>query len=143
MENKKLNKKVILGVAALVALIAIFAVVFTVFKPKTSEGSKAIVIEVVNKAGDSTEYELNTDAEYLSQAMEELQALDKGFTFAGEDSEYGLTIHTVNGEKADFNVDSSYWSIYVNDEYGQYGADSQPITDGDEYSFVYTVYTAQ
>lgn len=143
MENKKSNKKVILGVVALVALIAIFAVVFMVFKPKTSEGSKAIVIEVVNKAGESTEYELNTDAEYLRQAMEELQALEKGFTFAGDETQYGLTIHTVNGEKADFNTDSAYWSINVNGEYGQYGVETQPVTDGDTYSFVYTVYTAQ
>ena len=143
MENKKLNKKAILGVVALVALIAIFAVVFTMFKPKTMEGSKAIVIEVVNKAGESTEYEVNTDAEYLRQAMEELQEFDEDFTFAGDESQYGLTIHTVNGEKADFNTDSAYWSIMVNGEYGQYGAESQPVVDGDTYSFVYTVFTAQ
>ena len=143
MENKKLNKKVVLGLGALVALIAVFAVVFTVFKPKTMEGSKSIVIEVVNKAGESTEYEVNTDAEYLRQAMEELQEFDEDFSFAGDESQYGLTIHTVNGEKADFNTDSAYWSILVNGEYGMYGADSQPVVDGDEYSLVYTVYTAQ
>ena len=143
MENKKLNKKAILGVVGLVALIAIFAIVFTVFKPKTMEGSKAITFEVVNKAGESTEYDVKTDAEYLRQAMEEAMAAEIGFTFAGDESEYGLTIHTVNGEKADFNTDSAYWSILVNGEYGQYGADSQPVVDGDEYSLVYTVYTAQ
>jgi len=143
MENKKLNKKAILGVVGLVALIAIFAIVFTVFKPKTMEGSKAITFEVVNKAGETTEYDVKTDAEYLRQAMEEAMEAEIGFTFAGDESQYGLTIHTVNGEKADFNTDSAYWSILVNGEYGQYGADSQPVADGDTYSFVYTVYTAQ
>lgn len=143
MENKKMNKKVVLGLAALVAVIAIFAVVFTVFREKPVEGSKAIVIEVVNKAGESTEYEFSTDAEYLRQAMEEAQEAGIGFSFAGDESQYGLTIHTVNGEKADFNTDSAYWSILVNGEYGQNGADSQPVEDGDEFSFVYTVYTAQ
>lgn len=143
MENKKLNKKAILGVVALVALIAIFAIVFTVFKPKTMEGSKTITFEVVNKAGESTEYEVKTDAEYLRQAMEEAMEAEIGFTFAGDETQYGLTLHTVNGEKADFNTDSAYWSILVNGEYGQYGAESQPVVDGDTYSFVYTMYTAQ
>ena len=143
MENKKRNKKALLGVVALVALIAIFAIVFTVFKPKTMEGSKAITFEVVNKAGVSIEYDVKTDAEYLRQAMEEAMEAEIGFTFAGDETQYGLTIHTVNGEKADFNTDSAYWSILVNGEYGMYGADSQPVADGDTYSFVYTVYTAQ
>ena len=143
METKKLNKKAILGVVGLVALIAIFAIVFTVFKPKTMEGSKAITFEVVNKAGETIEYDVKTDAEYLRQAMEEAMEAEIGFTFAGDESQYGLTIHTVNGEKADFNTDSAYWSILVNGEYGMYGAENQPVADGDTYSFVYTTYTAQ
>lgn len=143
MENKKLNKKALLGVVGMVALIAIFAIMFVLFKPKTMQGSKEIIFEVVNKAGVSTEYEVKTDAEYLRQAMEEAMAAEIGFTFAGDESQYGLTIHTVNGEKADFNTDSAYWSILVNGEYGMYGAESQPVADGDTYSFVYTVYTAQ
>ena len=143
MENKKINKKGLLGLGALVVLIAVFAIVFTVFKPKTMEGSKEIIFEVVNKAGKSTEYEVKTDAEYLRQAMEEAMEAGIGFTFAGDETQYGLTIHTVNGEKADFNTDSAYWSILVNGEYGQNGAEYQPVADGDIYSFVYTVYTAQ
>ena len=143
MENKKLNKKTMVGVLALVVVIAVFAIIYVAFKPKTMEGSKAITFEVVNKAGVSTEYDVKTDAEYLRQAMEEAMEAEIGFTFGGEESQYGLTIHTVNGEKADFNTDSAYWSILVNGEYGQYGAESQPVIDGDTYSFVYTVYTAQ
>jgi len=143
MEKKKFDKKALFGVVALVALIAVFAIVFTVFKPKTMEGSKEIVFEVVDKAGVSTEYEVKTDAEYLRQAMEEAMEAGIGFTFAGDETQYGLTIHTINGEKADFNTDSAYWSILVNGEYGMYGAESQPVIDGDTYSFVYTVYTAQ
>lgn len=143
MENKKMNKKAILGVGALVALIAVFAIVFTMFKPKTMEGSKVLTFEVVNKTGETTEYEVKTDAEYLRQAMEEAMEAEIGFTFAGDETQYGLTLHTVNGEKADFNTDGAYWAIMVNGEYGQYGAESQPVAEGDTYSFVYTVYTAQ
>jgi len=139
MENKKLNKKTVVGVLALVVVIAIFAIVYIAFKPKTMEGSKAITFEVVNKAGESKEYEVKTDAEYLRQAMEEAMAAEIGFTFRGEESQYGLTIYAVNGEETDFS--EAYWAIFVNGEQGNYGADSQPVTDGDTYSFIYTIFT--
>ena len=64
-ENKKSNKKVILGVAALVLVIAVLAIMYGVFRAKPVEGSKEITIEVINQAQESTLYELKTDAEYL------------------------------------------------------------------------------
>lgn len=143
MTNKKQNKKAIIGVVALVVVIALFGMMYMMFKPQTTQGSKAITLEVINKEGESVKYAINTDAEYLRQAMKEAMEAKIGFTFEGEESQYGLTIHTVNGVKADFNTDSAYWSILVNGDYGMYGAESQPVTDGDIYSFVYTVYVAQ
>ena len=44
-----------------------------------------------------------------------------------------MIISSVNGLKAD-DTKKTYWAIYVNGEYGQYGADSQPVNDGDEYA---------
>ncbi len=136
MKNKKL-----LGVGLFIALIAVLAVVFFNFREKPVAGSKSITIEVINKAGESTEYALNTDAEYLRQAIEEAES--QGLTFEGTESEYGLTISAVNGETADFTVDSAYWSFYVNEEYCNYGVDSQPVEDGDAFQIIYTVYTAE
>lgn len=138
-EKKKINKKALLGVGILIALIAVFVVIFSVFREKPVEGSKEITIEVINKAAESTVYELKTDAEYLRQAMEEAEGLE----FSGTESEYGLMVDTVNGETADYSVDSSYWSFYVNDTYCNYGIDSQPVNDGDAFKIVYEVYTAQ
>lgn len=134
-ENQK-NKKVRIGigVGCLVVLFAVLAVVYSVFGAKPVEGSKNITIEVVNKAAEATVYEVSTDAEYLRQAMEEAD----GLTFSGTESEYGMMVDTVNGETADYSVDGSYWSFYVNDEYCNYGIDSQPVLDGDEFSIVYT-----
>ena len=106
------------------------------FGPRTTQGAKAITIEVIDNEQKSTLYEVNTDAEYLRQAMEET----KGLEFSGTESEYGLTLITVNGVTADFSVDSSYWSIMVNGEYGMFGIESQPVSDGDKYQLVYTVY---
>ena len=92
MENKsKSSKKVILGVAALVVVIAALAILYNVFREKPVEGSKSITIEVVNKAEESTKYQLKTDAEYLRQAMEEAE----GLTFSGTESEYGMMVDKI------------------------------------------------
>lgn len=84
-------------------------------------------------------YNVKTDAEFLRQAMEET----KGLTFSGTESEYGMMVETVNGETADYNADGAYWAFYVNDEYCNYGIDSQPVVDGEAYRIVYTVYVAE
>lgn len=133
-ETKKAKKKVIIGVAALAAVAALMAVVFFVFREKPVEGSKQVTIEVVNQAQESTSYTVKTDAEYLRQAMEEAD----GLTFSGTESEYGMMVDTVNGERADYTLDGAYWSFYVNDAYCNYGIDEQPIEDGDTFSIVYT-----
>ena len=138
-EKKQMNKKALLGVIAVVVLVAVMGILYSVFREKPVEGSKSITIEVVNKAKESIMYELNTDAEYLQQAMEEAEGLE----FDGYDSEYGFTVSSVNGEVADFTVDASYWSFYVNGEYCNYGVSSQPVEDGDAFQIVYEVYVAE
>ena len=132
--TKKKNTKLIIGIGVLVALIAVLGIFYAVFSAKPVEGSKEITIEVINKTQESTVYELKTDAEFLRQAMEEAE----GLTFSGEESEYGMMVDTVNGETADYSVDSSYWSFNVNGEYCNYGIDTQPVMDGDAFSIVYT-----
>ena len=130
------NKKKLLGIGLIVLLIAVMALVYGKFSEKPVEGSKSITIEVVNSKEESKVYEVNTDAEYLIEAMEEAE----GLTFDGDEGEFGLSIMTVNGETADFNVDGAYWSFYVNDEYCNYGVSEQPVEDGDAFAIVYTVY---
>ena len=134
MKNNK--KPIIIGAVILVALIAIFAVVYFVNKPATSAGSKHITIEVTGSDGLTEDYTLSTDAEYLRQAMDELAAGTE-FSYDGTDSEYGLMVEYVNEERADYAEDGAYWALYVNGEYGQYGADAQPVADGDTYTWTY------
>ncbi len=135
MEQKKVSKgKIGLALGALIAVVAILIGVYAAFGAKPVAGSKDITIEVVNKAAESTVYELSTDAEFLRQAMDEAE----GLTYDGTESEYGLMVSTVNGEVADYSVDCSYWSFYVNDEYCNYGIDTQPVMDRDAFSIVYT-----
>lgn len=128
-------KKKILGLAAIVVLVVALLGVYNMFREKTVEGNKEITIEVINSAGETTTYDLKTDAEFLEQAMKEAE----GLTFEYEDGPYGATVHTVNGEKADYNTDGAYWGFNVNDSYCNYGISEQPIEDGDVFQIVYTV----
>lgn len=130
MKNKK-----IWGVGLLVVLIAAFALIYGAFSEKPVEGSKAITIEVINQAGESKEYAVKTDAEFLMEAVEETKDLE----VLGEEGPYGMMIESVNGETAIYEEDGAYWSIMVNGEYGMNGIDSQPVEDGDEFQLVYTL----
>ncbi len=133
MEKNK--KKLMTGVIALAAAIAVFAGIYFLFRVKPAEGSKSVTIDVVNDVQEKTTYEIRTDAEYLRRAMEETE----GLTFSGSESEYGMMVDTVNGVKADHNVNGAYWAFYVNGGYCNYGIDSQPVLDGDVFTIEYTV----
>lgn len=133
-ENKRTDKKVIIGAAVLAAAVVMMAAGFFLFREKPVEGSKAIVIEVVDNEQKTVTYNVKTDAEYLRQAMEEAEGLE----FSGAESEYGMMVDTVNGITADYNVNGAYWSFYVNGGYCNYGIDTQPVQDGDTFRIEYT-----
>lgn len=135
--EKKQNKKVILGVVAFIAVAVILGAVYYFTRPETSKGAKEVEITVVSKEGEKTEYKIDTDAEYLQQAMDE--AKEEGLTYSGTDGDYGLMVDTVNDEKAVFEEDGAYWGFFVNGEYCNYGIAEQPVADGDEFEIVYTV----
>ncbi len=130
------KKKVILGSGILVVLIVAMTLIWTNFREKPVEGSKAITIEVVDAQGESKNYELKTDAEFLEQAMDELK--EEGFTYEAENGPYGLSVTSVNGERAVYDKDGAYWSFNVNGEYCNYGISQQPVEDGDAFEIVYT-----
>lgn len=132
----KKKTKIIAALVAVLAVVAVFGLIYRVFGPRAQQGTKSYTVEVVGSDGSSKTYQGRTDAEYLSGLMDELQA-EGDFSYEGMSSDYGLFITAINGETADYDKDGAYWSIYVNGEYGQYGADQQPVADGDAFRFVY------
>lgn len=127
-------KKKILGIVLFVALIALLAIVYVKFSEKPVDGSKSITIEVVNSEAESVKYELKTDALYLAEAMEEAEGLE----YETEDGPYGLTVLSVNGERAVYEENGAYWAFYVNDEYCNFGISEQPVEDGDYFKIEYS-----
>lgn len=133
-ENTQKGGRGILIVAVLAVVVVVLLIILSIiFAPKTQSGDKSITVTLTDNNGMDTVYEHNTDAEYLLEAIREMEGLE----LQGEDGEYGFYITTVNGITADYSIDQSYWAIYVNGEYGSYGIESQPIEDGGEYALVY------
>lgn len=127
------NKKLIVVVVALVAFIVAMAGVFMATRPETAAGNKNITVTVVHSDGGEKVFEYSTAEEYLGTVL-----LAEGLV-EGEDSQYGLTIHTVDGETASWEENQSYWALYIGADYATTGADGIVLTDGGEYSLVYTI----
>ena len=162
-EKKKKKKSSIGIVISLIVLIALFVGIFFISKnynssssnksskvastsksenkqkennnkEESKENKKSIIVKVIDKDEKEKEYKHSTDAEFLRQALEEID----GLSVEGDETNTGLFVKKVNGVTADYNEDQSYWAFYINEEYCQKGVDTQEVTDGDEFKIVYT-----
>ena len=127
------NKKLLAGLLALILVIGAMAAVWLGSRETAAEGSKEITVTVVHKDASEKIFRYNTDAEYLGEVLLEESLIQ------GEEGPYGLMISTVDGETADWNVDKGYWALYIGVDYATTGADGIVLTDGGEYSLVYTI----
>ena len=93
------------------------------------EGNTEFFFNVVDNAGNETKFEIHTDETVVGDALIKLELI------SGEAGDYGLYVKEVNGIKADYDVDGTYWAFYINGEYAMTGVDSTDITAGATYSF--------
>ncbi len=103
----------------------------TVEAQVVGEGETVFTFTVVDADGTETPFEVHTDKATVGEAL-----LDCGL-IAGDESDYGLYVKTVNGMTADFDTDGAYWSFYVDGEYAQSGVDTTNIEEGKTYTFKY------
>ena len=94
---------------------------------------KEITVAVNHKDASKAVFTYKTDAQYLGEVL-----LEEGLV-QGTEGPYGLEIHTVDGETADWNTDRSYWALYIGTEYATTGADGIVLSDGGEYLLEYTI----
>ena len=92
------------------------------------EGQTMFLFTVVDKDGNETNFEIHTDQKTVGDALLELELI------AGEESEYGLYVKTVNGITADYDTDQTYWAFYVDGEYAMSGVDVTTIEEGKTYA---------
>ena len=137
-QNKKpLNKKLIAGVVALIAVIAILLGVYLNNRQPATSGSKTITVSVFDTVGSteaSNTATITTGEEYLRGALEQE---DSGISISGSESEYGLFVTTVDGVTAD-DSKQQWWCFTKGGEMLNTGVDSTPIADGDTYEITLT-----
>ncbi len=142
---RKTNLKKVLSFLLCMALIAAMALFATGCSDKKTaetvdgttvyadgdvvgEGAKQFTLVIADKDGNETRLEIHTDKDIVGEALLDNQVI------AGEDSQYGLYVKTVNGITADFDTDGVYWAFYIDGEYAMTGVDATEITEGVTYS---------
>ena len=126
------NKKLILVAVALVTAVAVMLGVYFATRPETVEGGKNFTVTVVHADGTEKAFSYSTDAEKLGAFLESEGLIES------EGADDGM-FHTVDGEKADWNVNRSYWAFYLGEDYATEGIYATTIADGAAYKLVYTI----
>ncbi len=92
-------------------------------------GDKTFVFQVIDGEGNEITVTVCTDQDTVGAALAEWSIV------AGEDSDFGLYVKTINNITADYNTDGSYWAFYIDGEYAQTGVDSTEINEDAVYTF--------
>ncbi len=126
MEKNTNFKKYMVALIILAVAVAAMLIAYLQFKPEPVKGAKELTIQVIVPEEMDQEFTLNTDAEYLRQALEEVNLIK------GEESEFGLFIIEVNGRSAD-QTKQEWWCITKDDAQINNGVDTIAIANGEHY----------
>lgn len=92
------------------------------------EGKNMFYFNVNGKEDEQSNFEIHTDETVVGEALVKLELI------SGDAGEYGLYVKEVNGIRADYDKDGTYWAFYINGEYAMTGVDKTDITQGYTYS---------
>lgn len=132
MSNSNNKKKIAIIAVIFVAILAIFAIVYTINKPKTTEGKKHIEVLVTFADKSTKTFKISTDEKMLGPALKDEKLVD------GSESATGMFVTTVDGYTADSSKEE-WWMFSKDGESLTTGADSTPIKDGDHFEITLTV----
>lgn len=128
-KNRKLT---IFALGLLAVLIVAALLLYTAFGPDSAaqSGTKDISLTVVHSDGREVGFDIRTDCETLSDALE------KEGIISGEEGPYGIYILTVDGETVD-EAKQQWWCLTRDGQQHNQGADSTLIYDGDCYELTF------
>ena len=112
---------------------ATYEMIKTISYTELGEGETTIYVTVKDVDGTVTKFLIHTDAKTVGEALLAVELI------AGDESEYGLYVTSVNGITADWETEKAYWAFYIGEEYAQTGVDATDIVADTEYSFVKTI----
>lgn len=93
---------------------------------------KTVTVTVTHKDGSTKDFTYETTEEMLGAVLEQEGLI------AGEDSQYGLFVKTVDGYTVN-EGNQEWWNLTVDGESAMTGIDSTPIEEGKSYGLVLTV----
>lgn len=125
MKSKK-SLRISLLLIIFVLLVAGGIYLYNQSRQETQEGSKTVTVEIVMSDNDSTSYNIKTDEEYLREALEQENLI------AGEESDLGLYVSTIDGYTIDDDK-QEWWLFSKNGESLETGVDETVIYDGDNF----------
>lgn len=92
-------------------------------------GAKTAVVEI-EAEGKTVKFTIRTDKKTVGEALLEHKLI------SGEDGDFGIYIKTANGILADYDVDQTYWAVYIGNEMAMTGVDSIEIDESVTYRLV-------
>ena len=92
------------------------------------EGDLSFSLTIVDEEGNAITVTVNTDEDTVGGALQSVGLLE------GTQGDYGLYISAVNGIRAVYEEDGTYWAFYINGEYAMTGVDQTPIAAGESYT---------
>lgn len=101
-------------------------------KPGETAQVLKFTVTVVHADGSEKAFSYETTETKLGDYLEAQGLIDS------EGADDGM-FHTVDGEKADWNENQSYWAFYLGEEYAMAGIYDTSITDGTAYKLIYTI----
>ena len=141
------NKKLMIVILAFVAVVGLVAGLWFGLQgkpaqtPTTTTGTDAagnavtgISFTVTVVHGDKTEKTFS----YTAQGGMLGDVLEAEGLIESEGADDGM-FHTVDGEKADWNENQSYWAFYIGSDYAMTGIYATAIEDGAAYKLEYTI----
>lgn len=128
--NRNRNRWLLPAIVVVLAVAALLC--WKLLMPTGNTDSKQIAVEVVHGDGSTKDFDITTDSENLRGALEQEEGL-----VAGEESDYGLFVTTVDGETADAAAEQ-WWCFTKGGEMLTTGVDDTVIADGDHYEITLT-----
>lgn len=129
-DNKNRSRWLLPVIVAVLAVAALLC--WKLLMPAGNTDSKQITVEVVHGDGSTKDFDITTGSENLRGALEQEAGL-----IAGEESDYGLFVTTVDGETADAAAEQ-WWCFTKGGEMLTTGVDDTVIADGDHYEITLT-----
>ena len=142
--KKKNNLIRLLSLVALLVLVAAMTISLASCEGKknpsdtsagTDESAAVAVIKVTVVHGDGSSKVFSIDTTEGATLRSALESID---LVEGDESEFGLYVKVVDGERADYDKDGAYWGFSQNGQYMMEGIDTTYVKDGDKFEIAYT-----